>query len=76
VIAAAVAQLMVLGSPERGLYGRFAADNPAVIELTSARVAGYWDLYYSGGFRSCLTAGSYRPVIGCLLGQSVGWRRS
>ncbi|MBV8348021.1 MAG: hypothetical protein JOZ49_10955 [Mycolicibacterium sp.] len=44
VIAAAVAQLTVLGSPERGLYGRFAADNPAVIELTSVRVAGYWDL--------------------------------
>jgi hypothetical protein len=37
VIAAALPQLTVRGSPQRALYGRFAADNPAFIDLTAAR---------------------------------------
>ena len=46
VIAAALPQLTVPGSPQRALYGRFAADNPAFIDLTAARVTSYWNEYY------------------------------
>jgi hypothetical protein len=49
VIAAGLPQLTVPGSPQRALYGRFAADNPAFIDLTAARVTSYWDEYYRRG---------------------------
>jgi len=52
VIAAALPQLTVPGSSQRALYGRFAAGNPAFIDLTAARVASYWNAYYRGWYRS------------------------
>jgi hypothetical protein len=52
VIAAALPQLTVPGSQQRALYGRFAAENAAFIDLTAARVASYWDAYYRGWYRS------------------------
>lgn len=46
VIAAALPELAVPGSPQRALYGRFAADNPAFIDVTAARATSYWNEYY------------------------------
>ncbi len=33
-------------SIQQALYGRFLAENPAFLELTSQRVASYWKCYY------------------------------
>ena len=52
VIAAALPQLKVPGSPQRALYGRFAAENPAFVELTAARAASYCGAYYQRRYRS------------------------
>lgn len=46
VIAAALPELAEPGSPQRNLYGRFAADNPAFIDITAARATSYWNEYY------------------------------
>jgi hypothetical protein len=46
VIEASLPELAVPGSPQRTLYGRFAADNPAFINLTAARATSYWNAYY------------------------------
>ena len=45
-VAAALPELAVPGSPQRALYGRFAADNPAFIDLTAARATSYWNEYH------------------------------
>ncbi|QKW36907.1 hypothetical protein HUT06_25180 [Actinomadura sp. NAK00032] len=38
------------GSPDHQAYGRFVADNPDFLLLTSQRVASYWDCYYRNKF--------------------------
>ena len=63
VIAAALPQLAVPGSPQRVLYGRFAADNPAFIDLTAARVASYWNAYYRGWWYRSLADYPGQPLI-------------
>ncbi|MFI9561455.1 hypothetical protein [Nonomuraea endophytica] len=45
-----LADLDLRGSPHHQAYGRFAADNPAFLFLTSQRVASYWDRYYRNRF--------------------------
>ncbi len=42
----ALSDLDVPGSTQQALYGRFLAENPAFLELTSQRVASYWNCYY------------------------------
>jgi hypothetical protein len=42
----ALSDLDVPGSTQQALYGRFLVENPAFLELTSQRVASYWDCYY------------------------------
>ncbi|GCD97907.1 hypothetical protein [Embleya hyalina] len=36
----------VPGTPQHDVYGTFLAANPRFLELTSQRVASYWDCYY------------------------------
>jgi hypothetical protein len=44
-------QLTIPGSQQRALYGRFAAENAAFLDLTAARVTSYWNEYYRGQYR-------------------------
>jgi len=46
VIRDALSDLDVPGSTQQALYGRFLAENPAFLELTSQRVVSYWNCYY------------------------------
>jgi len=55
VIAAELPQLTIPGSQQRALYGRFAAENAAFLDLTAARVTSYWNEYYRGSIPWPLT---------------------
>jgi hypothetical protein len=46
IIQASLSQLTVPGSAQHATYGRFAAQNPAFIELTRARAVSYWNEHY------------------------------
>lgn len=46
VIEAALTDLASPGSPQRVMYGRFAAENPAFMNLTLARAVSYWNECY------------------------------
>ena len=48
----ALSDLDAPGSTQQALYGRFLAENPAFLELTSQRVASYWDCYYRSSYPS------------------------
>lgn len=50
VIREGLADLDLPDSPHHQAYGRFCADNPDHILLTSQRVASYWNCYYRGRF--------------------------
>jgi hypothetical protein len=45
-----LADLDLPDSPHHQAYGRFTADNPDHIHLTSQRVASYWNCYYRSRF--------------------------
>jgi hypothetical protein len=45
-----LADINLRGSPHHQAYGRFVAENPEFLLLTSQRVASYWDCYYRNRF--------------------------
>lgn len=47
-ICLALPELADPASPIARRYGRFLSDNPAFLQLTSQRVASYWDCYHRG----------------------------
>lgn len=59
-IDAALAQLTEQGSWQQASYGRFAAENPAFIKVTHARVASYWNAYYRQAHGSIAGYPGYR----------------
>jgi hypothetical protein len=51
-IREALSDLDVSDSTQQALYGRFLAENPAFLELTSQRVTSYWNCYYRSRYFS------------------------
>lgn len=63
VIEAALTQLIDQGSWQQASYGRFAAENPAFIKVTQARVASYWNAYYRRQYQSIADYPGHRFMV-------------
>jgi hypothetical protein len=64
VIWAALDDVSAPDSPHRGQYQRFVQENQALINLTTARVASYWNCYYRRRFPDRFDYAGYRLLRG------------